>query len=469
MVFSSITFLFAFLPAVLLVYYISPRIIKNLVLLLFSLLFYAWGEPKYIVIMIISILVGYVMGLLIDYAKKKEQIKKAKVLLFFDVVINLGILFYFKYIGFVTENINKISGLDIRVVEVALPIGISFYTFQILSYAIDVYTGKAKVQKNPINLGAYITLFPQLIAGPIVRYETVAEQLSTRKETVDGFGEGAKRFIIGLSKKVLIANTASEIFENLSKLSQPENSVILSWICAIAFTLRIYFDFAGYSDMAIGLGKMFGFDFLENFNYPYISKSITEFWRRWHISLSTWFRDYVYIPLGGNRTGKFKTIRNIFIVWFLTGLWHGADWNFIIWGLYYFVLLMVEKLWLGKLLQRLPSIISRIYALFFINLGWVIFAYDNLGNLGKTISNMFGLGGIDFVNELTMFTVLSYGLFFLIAFVAATPVPKKLWNKLANKVKVMEIVEVVLLFLAMVLSTAFLASDSFNPFLYFRF
>ncbi|MBP3622129.1 MAG: MBOAT family protein, partial [Lachnospiraceae bacterium] len=330
MVFSSITFLFAFLPAVLLVYYISPRIIKNLVLLLFSLLFYAWGEPKYIVIMIISILVGYVMGLLIDYAKKKEQIKKAKVLLFFDVVINLGILFYFKYIGFVTENINKISGLDIRVVEVALPIGISFYTFQILSYAIDVYTGKAKVQKNPINLGAYITLFPQLIAGPIVRYETVAEQLSTRKETVDGFGEGAKRFIIGLSKKVLIANTASEIFENLSKLSQSENSVILSWICAIAFTLRIYFDFAGYSDMAIGLGKMFGFDFLENFNYPYISKSITEFWRRWHISLSTWFRDYVYIPLGGNRTGKFKTIRNIFIVWFLTGLWHGADWNFII-------------------------------------------------------------------------------------------------------------------------------------------
>ncbi|MBQ8412378.1 MAG: MBOAT family protein [Lachnospiraceae bacterium] len=469
MVFSSITFLFAFLPAVLLAYYISPRIIKNFILLVFSLLFYAWGEPKYIVIMVISILIGYVMGILIDLAKDKGQEKKAKLLLTVDVVINIGILFYFKYIGFATENINKIPGVNINIIDIALPIGISFYTFQILSYAIDVYSGKAKVQKNIINLGAYITLFPQLIAGPIVRYETVAEQLDSRKETIDDFGEGAKRFIIGLAKKVLIANTASEIFENLSALSKEDNSVMLAWICAIAFTLRIYFDFAGYSDMAIGLGRMFGFEFLENFNYPYISKSITEFWRRWHISLSTWFRDYVYIPMGGNRGGKLKTIRNIFIVWLLTGFWHGAAWNFVIWGLYYFVLLISEKLWLGKLLERIPNIFSRIYALFFINLGWVIFAYDDFGKLGSALSNMFGFGGLKFSNELTIFTILSYGVFFLIAFVASTPIPKKLWNKLCDKVKTMEIVEVILLFGVLILSTAFLASDAFNPFLYFRF
>ena len=469
MVFSSITFLFAFFPAVLLVYYISPRIIRNFILMLFSMFFYAWGEPKYIIIMVVSILLGYIMGLLIDSSLKNDNRKRARVYMIVDVVINLGILFFFKYAGFATENINRIPGVDLKVLNIALPLGISFYTFQILSYTVDVYMGKAKVQKNIINLGAYITLFPQLIAGPIVRYETVAEQLDTRKENIDDFGEGAKRFIIGLGKKVLIANIASEIFENLSALSLDENSVILSWICAIAFSLRIYFDFAGYSDMAIGLGKMFGFTFLENFNYPYISKSITEFWRRWHISLSTWFRDYVYIPLGGNRVGKAKTIRNIFIVWLLTGFWHGAAWNYIIWGLYYFVLLMVEKLGFGKVLEKMPSVFSRIYALFFINLGWVIFAYEDLGTLGKVISNMFGFGGIPFSNGLTMFTVLSYILFFVIAFIAATPVPKLIWGKIVDKIKTMEVLEVVLLFFVLLLATAFLASDAFNPFLYFRF
>ncbi len=469
MVFSSITFLFAFLPAVLIAYYISPRIIKNFILMLFSLFFYAWGEPRYIVIMIVSILVGYVTGILIDKAKEKDNNKLAKFFMILSVVIDLGILFYFKYAGFFSENINRIPGIDITVRNIALPLGISFYTFQILSYTVDVYTGKAKVQKNPINLGAYITLFPQLIAGPIVRYETIAEELDNRKETVDAFGEGAKRFIIGLGKKVLIANTASEIFEILSNLSYEENTVILSWICSIAFTLRIYFDFAGYSDMAIGLGKMFGFNFLENFDYPYISKSITEFWRRWHISLSSWFRDYVYIPLGGNRSGKFKTLRNIFIVWLLTGFWHGAAWNYVIWGLYYFVLLMVEKLWLKTVLDRLPAFLSRLYALFFINLGWVIFAYEDLGRLKDVIANMFGFGDIDFNSDLTMFTIISYGVFFLIAFVASTPVPKKLWNKISDKKKAMATLEIVLLFGVLLLATAFLASDAFNPFLYFRF
>lgn len=469
MFFSSITFLFAFLPVILLAYYVTPKIIKNLILLIFSLFFYAWGEPKYIIIMIVSIIIGYIMGILIEKAKINNKTKLAKNYLVLDVVINVGILFYYKYIGFATENLNKIPAIDMKIIDIALPIGISFYTFQILSYAIDVYMGKAKAQRNIISLGTYITLFPQLIAGPIVRYETIAQQLEDRRESIDKFGEGAKRFIIGLAKKVLIANTASEIFENLSVLSQSENSIILSWICAIAFSLRIYFDFAGYSDMAIGLGRMFGFEFLENFNYPYISKSITEFWRRWHISLSTWFRDYVYIPMGGNRCGKAKTLRNVFVVWLLTGIWHGAAWNFLIWGLYYFVLLMAEKMWIGKVLDKTPSILSRLYALFFVNLGWVIFAYDDLGKLKTVFTNMFGFGDLKVINDLTIFTILSYGLFFLIAFIAATPVPKKIWCKMADKTKVMDILEVVFLFGALLLSTAFLASDAFNPFLYFRF
>ncbi|MBE5944082.1 MAG: MBOAT family protein [Lachnospiraceae bacterium] len=469
MVFSSITFLFAFLPAVLLAYYISPKAVKNLILMLFSLLFYAWGEPKYILVMLTSIIVGYTMGILTDDFKKANKIKQAKIATALSITVNLGILFFFKYIGFFTENINNVPGIDIKPLNIALPIGISFYTFQILSYAIDVYTEKAKVQKNIINLATYITLFPQLIAGPIVRYETVAEELDNRRENIDDFGEGAKRFIIGLGKKVLIANVASEIFEQLSSLPAGENSVALSWICAIAFSLRIYFDFAGYSDMAIGLGKMFGFHFLENFNYPYISKSITDFWRRWHISLSSWFRDYVYIPLGGNRGGKIKTLRNIFIVWLLTGFWHGAAWNFVIWGLYYFVLLMAEKLFLGKLLEKIPTVFSRIYALFFINLGWVIFAYDDIGKLGTALKNMFGMNGLSLCNQLTIFTLLSYGVFFVIAFIGSTPLPKKFMNYISTKTKIYDGIEVVLLLVVMMLSTAFLASDAFNPFLYFRF
>ena len=474
MLFSSITFLFAFLPAVLLVYYISPRAVKNFVLMIFSLLFYAWGEPKYVFVMLVSIIVGYIMGLLTDYFMNKEKIKSARLMVALAVIINLGILFFFKYMGFFTENINKIPHIHIKSINLSLPLGISFYTFQILTYSVDVYRRTAKPQKNIINLATYITLFPQLIAGPIVRYETVAEQLESRKESIDGFGEGVRRFVTGLGKKVLIANMAGEIFDLLSKLPSDRNTVLLSWICSIAFTLQIYFDFSGYSDMAIGLGHMFVFKFLENFNYPYISKSLTEFWRRWHISLSTWFRDYVYIPLGGSRNGKAKTYRNLFIVWCLTGFWHGASWNFIIWGLYYFVLLVIEKLLLMKWLEKIPKFISHIYSLFFINFGWVIFAYDDFGELRKAVKNMFGLGGLSFSNGYTAYILLSYGIFLVIAFIAATPYPKELASKLIRKLDekkeaVSGIVEAVFLLCVMLLSTAFLASEAFNPFLYFRF
>ena len=474
MLFSSITFLFAFLPAVLLVYYISPRAVKNFVLMIFSLLFYAWGEPKYVFVMLVSIIVGYIMGLLTDYFMNKEKIKSARLMVALAVIINLGILFFFKYMGFFTENINKIPHIHIKAINLSLPLGISFYTFQILTYSVDVYRRTAKPQKNIINLATYITLFPQLIAGPIVRYETVAEQLESRKESIDGFGEGVRRFVTGLGKKVLIANMAGEIFDLLSKLPSDRNTVLLSWICSIAFTLQIYFDFSGYSDMAIGLGHMFGFKFLENFNYPYISKSLTEFWRRWHISLSTWFRDYVYIPLGGSRNGKAKTYRNLFIVWCLTGFWHGASWNFIIWGLYYFVLLVIEKLLLMKWLEKIPKFISHIYSLFFINFGWVIFAYDDFGELRKAVKNMFGLGDLAFSNGYTAYILLSYGIFLVIAFIAATPYPKELASKLIRKLDekkeaVSGIVEAVFLLCVMLLSTAFLASEAFNPFLYFRF
>lgn len=487
MLFSSITFLFAFLPTILLVYYISPRKLKNTVLMIFSLFFYAWGEPIYVFIMIFSIIIGYVLGLVTDRYMKAGKEKHARAAMICAVSINLLILIYFKYIGFFVENIMHIIGLklpeiiiklpfgiDFSVLSPALPLGISFYTFQILSYSVDVYRGTVKPQRNIINLAAYVTLFPQLIAGPIVRYETVCDELDNRRESIDDFGEGVKGFIVGLGKKVMIANVAGELYSTLSVLSADDNTVLLSWICSIAYTLQIYFDFSGYSDMAVGLGKMFGFHFLENFNYPYISKSITEFWRRWHISLSTWFRDYVYIPLGGNRNGKWKTIRNIFVVWLLTGFWHGAEWNFIIWGLYYFVLLMIEKNGLLKKLEKAPKLIQHIYALFFINIGWVIFSYDNMGSLKHAFANMFGMGGLPFINQRTLFYLVTYGLFLIIACVGTTPLPKKIGEAVIRengktKAALGTVAQLLFLFAVLLISTAFLASDAFNPFLYFRF
>ncbi len=476
MLFSSITFLFGFLPLVLIFYYISPRFLKNAVLLIFSLLFYAWGEPKYVIVMTVSIIVGYVMGLITEKFILEEKLKAARAAVIISVAINLGILFFFKYSDFFITNINNAGGLNIKLFGLELPLGISFYTFQILSYSVDVYRREVKAQKNIINLAAYITLFPQLIAGPIVRYETVAEQLTKRKESFDSFGSGVQRFVTGLGKKVLLANTAGEIFDILSVLPQEDNSVVLSWICAIAYTFQIYFDFSGYSDMAIGLGRMLGFEFLENFNYPYISKSITEFWRRWHISLSTWFRDYVYIPLGGNRKGKVRTIVNIFIVWFLTGFWHGAAWNFVIWGMYYFVLLMLEKFGLKKILEKAPAWISHIYTLFFVNLGWVIFAYDDMSKLGAALKNMFGMNGLAFINDNTLFYIISYAAVFIICAFASTELPKKAGLKIAGGNSetirgetLKSFITVIFLFIVMTLSVASLASDSFNPFLYFRF
>ncbi|MEI3251446.1 MAG: MBOAT family O-acyltransferase [Candidatus Gastranaerophilaceae bacterium] len=374
MLFSSLTFLFGFLPILLILYFIiKNRKYKNVVLLIFSLLFYAWGEPKYILLMLLTILIVYIFGILIDKFDREKKLTLKKLSLILCIILVLGSLIFFKYSNFLIENINSIFNTKINLINVIMPIGISFYTFQILSYIIDLYNKKIKLQKNYFSLALYVSLFPQLIAGPIVRYETVEEEIDNRKETKKDVIAGTKRFIIGLSKKVIIANQMALLADLIFNKHNGSYGTSIIWLGTLAYTLQIYFDFSGYSDMAIGLGRIFGFHFLENFDYPYISKSVTEFWRRWHISLSTWFRDYVYIPLGGNRVNKFKWIRNIILVWLLTGLWHGAAWNFIIWGIYYGLLLLFEKLFLNKLLNKLPSIINWLYTFIIVMIGWMIF------------------------------------------------------------------------------------------------
>lgn len=471
MLFSSITFLYMFLPAVLLLYFITPRKLKNTVLLLVSLVFYGWGEPKYIFVMAASIIVGYVSGLLTGYYREKGKLKAAKLAVILSVTLNLGILIFFKYSNFFISNISRIGGFTAKLLDVTLPLGISFYTFQILSYSVDVYRGEVRSQKNIIDLAAYITLFPQLIAGPIVRYSTIEKQLKDRKETADLFASGVMRFVVGLGKKVLIANTVGEIYEVLMAVPDGRATVFMYWLASFAYSFQIYYDFSGYSDMAIGLGRMFGFRFLENFEHPYISTSITEFWRRWHISLSSWFRDYVYIPLGGNRKGKGRMFLNIFIVWLLTGFWHGAEWNFIIWGLYYFVILMIEKSFLLKVLEKLPKLVRHIYSLFLINMGWVIFANDSLSKLGNVLKCMFGFGGLEFWNKATAFYLMSYISILIVAAVGSTLLVKNLRDKLIywNYQKLYTACMVIFILIVMTLATAGLASDSFNPFLYFRF
>ena len=395
MLFSSLTFLFMFLPILIVVYYISSDKLKNYILLLASLIFYSWGEPKYIIIMLVSIIFNYLIALLIGNNKKKNI---RRLLLVIAIIFNIGMLFSFKYINFFIDNINSIFNLSIGGVNVSLPIGISFYTFQILSYVIDVFRKEVKVQKNIFYLGTYISFFPQLIAGPIVRYSTIEEQINNRKHSIEKVCEGVRRFIIGFAKKVIIANNAALLADNIfdSNLFNSYGALIIL-LGLIAYTIQIYYDFSGYSDMAIGLGKIFGFDFLENFNYPYSSISITDFWRRWHISLSTWFRDYVYIPLGGNRVSKAKWIRNIFVVWLLTGLWHGASFNFVLWGLFYAVFLLFEKQVFGRILDKLPKIIRWIYAFIIINIGWLIFRIENLNTLGVAFKNIFTFKHSDFV------------------------------------------------------------------------
>jgi len=466
MLFSSIPFLYYFLPIVLILYFIVPKALKNTVLLFASLYFYHWGEPKYVVLMVLSIAVGYGMGLLIG---KYQGRPLSKVFLWIAVAFDLVLLGYFKYMDFFIANINLVTGLSLPLLRIALPIGISFFTFQILSYKVDVYRGEVPAQKNPIHLGAYIAMFPQLIAGPIVRYSDIAVQLENRTHSIDKISAGARRFILGLGKKILIANALGELCDIFK--ASGEKSVLFYWLYGISFCLHIYFDFSGYSDMAIGLGKIFGFDFLENFNYPYISRSATEFWRRWHMSLGSWFRDYVYIPLGGNRVPKWRWFFNIFVVWMLTGFWHGAAWTFIIWGLYFAVLLVIEKLWLLKPLEK-TKVISRIYTLFFVLISFVIFNAADMGEAFAYIGGMFGAGGIPLVSAEFVYYLKSFAIVLILAVIGATPLPKNLVLKVRENEKaarIMNFIEPVFLLGLLIVMTAYLVDGSFNPFLYFRF
>ncbi len=464
MLFSGIPFLYYFLPAVLAVYFLVPRSLKNGVLLVSSLIFYGWGEPKYVFLMIATILLIYGCGLAIGKANKPRW---KKFWLAVSAVIGLGFLAVFKYADFFIQSFNAATGLNMSLLRLALPIGISFYTFQCLSYTIDVYRGNAQVQKDPVKFGAYVSLFPQLIAGPIVRYVDVARELEERTHSWDDIALGLRRFLVGLGKKVLIANTLGELTEIFR--ASGEKSVLFYWMYAIAFTLHIYFDISGYSDMAIGLGRVFGFRFMENFNYPYLSRSVSEFWRRWHMSLGSWFRDYVYIPLGGNRVKKSRWIFNILVVWMLTGLWHGAAWNFVLWGLLYAVVLLLEKF---LPVQKLPGLIKRTYTLLVVVLGFVLFNASDLAQAGSDIAGMFGFGGVPVVNGVTLYYLRSYGIVFLLGLVGATPLVRNIAEKLATGEKIgklVAIIEPVVLIAILLLCTAYLVDGSFNPFLYFRF
>ena len=466
MLFSSITFLYYFLPCVLILYYTVPKCLKNAVLLLSSLFFYGWGEPKYVLLMIASIFFAYIFGLIIESCKGRKSAKTACII---SVIISLSSLVYFKYSDFFISNFNNATGLEIKLLNIALPIGISFYTFQIISYSIDVYRGEVRAGKNPVTLAAYVTMFPQLIAGPIVRYSDIERQLDVRAVNLDKTAEGIRRFVIGLSKKILIANVLGELCENFKTTNEP--SVLFVWLYAISYMLHVYFDFSGYSDMAIGLGKLFGFDFLENFNYPFISKSITEFWRRWHISLGSWFRDYVYIPLGGNRVSIPRHVCNILIVWMLTGFWHGADWNFIIWGLYFAVILMVEKYFLLKFINK-RKIVGHIYVIFFCIISFVIFDAGSLTDAFTNIKNMFGLGDIPAVSTEAIYNFKSFFIIILLGVIGSTPLVKKVVLFLKSREgcnKVINILEPFVLVGLLILITAYLVDGSFNPFLYFRF
>lgn len=466
MLFSSIPFLYYFLPIVMLLYFAVPKCLKNSVLLLVSLVFYAWGEPKYVILMIASIVIGYVSGLLIEAFHNP---KWKKVCMILSVAVCLGLLAYFKYANFFLENFAAITGLSVPVLHIALPIGISFYTFQILSYIVDVYRGDAAAQKNIIHLAAYVAMFPQLIAGPIVRYVDIARELENRTHNIENFALGTRRFIIGLAKKILIANTLGELCD-IFKASD-EKAVLFYWLYAVAFGLHIYFDFSGYSDMAIGLGRIFGFTFLENFNYPYISKSITEFWRRWHMSLGSWFRDYVYIPMGGNRVSKPRWFFNIFVVWMLTGFWHGAAWNFIVWGLVFAVFLVIEKLWLLKKLEK-AKIWNHVYVVVIVLITFVIFNAADMKEAFLYIGGMFGVGNIPVSSPEFVYYLKSYGVTLVLAVIGATPLVRNTINKCLEKPmlqKVINVMEAPVLAVLLLVMTAYLVDGSFNPFLYFRF
>ena len=460
MVFSSVTFLFIFLPVTLLLYYLVPEKGKNLVLLVLSLIFYAWGEPLYVFLMLYSILFNYGMGLLME---KHEGAKKQ--ILIFSVIINLFIIGFFKYYGFLIENLNAVFRLSLPVRKIALPIGISFYTFQALSYVIDLYRGRFKAQRDFIAFGAYITMFPQLIAGPIVRYEDIKDQMSNRRLSGARLGKGALRFIIGLAKKVLLANLIGALFNEVQALGA-EVSTLSAWLGALAYTFQIYFDFSGYSDMAIGLGDMLGFHFSENFKHPYFAVSVTDFWRRWHISLGTWFREYVYIPLGGNRVKVLRHVFNILVVWLLTGLWHGASWNFVFWGLYYGLLLLFEKYVLDRI--RLPKILRRLMMIFAVIIGWVFFSAESLPQAFQTLAAMFGAGGRAGIDETARYLLKSYGLPLIFCAFFSFPAAQVLLNR-CEKETTLRVPLLLFAVVLLILSTACLVTQNYNPFLYFRF
>ncbi len=467
MLFSSIPFLYYFLPLVLAVYFLVPRGAKNAVLFASSLLFYAWGEPRFCVFMLLSIAQGYVFGRLIE--KNRRRTKRSKLFLTASVCLSLGLLGYCKYADFFISSLNAVTGASIKLLHVALPIGISFYTFQILSYVVDVYRGEVPAQKSFLKLGTYIAMFPQLIAGPIVRYAEIAPQLDSRETTLEDVSSGACRFVIGLSKKVLLANV---LYELITAFQQSRDlSVLYFWLYAVSFTLQLYFDFSGYSDMAIGLGRIFGFQFRENFNYPYISSSITEFWRRWHISLGSWFRDYVYIPLGGNRGSKAKWLRNILVVWMLTGLWHGASWNFVLWGLGFAVLLVAEKLVYGRLLEK-THVFKHVYVLLLVTLSFVLFNADSVSEAVSQLGAMFGADGLPLTSVESVYYLKSYAGTFLFAVIGATPLVSNAvsrFGKTSFGARAPVFLQPLVMLVLLAACTAFLVDGSFNPFLYFRF
>ncbi|MBQ9766042.1 MAG: MBOAT family protein [Lachnospiraceae bacterium] len=473
MVFSSLLFLFRFLPIVLILYFIAPRKLKNAVLFLSSLVFYAWGEPVYVVLMLFSTVVDYTHGMLVDKFRNKGEDGKAKLIVASSMIINLALLGFFKYSDFLIGSINSVFGTSIPLLNLALPIGISFYTFQTMSYTVDVYRREAKVQRNIISFGAYVALFPQLIAGPIVRFQTIAEELDVRKETVSGFSRGINRFMIGLGKKILLANNIGMLWDSIKVMGGTEMSVAASWLGVLAFAFQIYFDFSGYSDMAIGLGSMFGFNFPENFNYPYVSKSVSEFWRRWHISLGTWFREYLYIPLGGNRCTLAKQIRNLAIVWLATGIWHGASWNFVLWGVYYGAFIIMEKVFFGKVLKKLPAWVQHVYTLLVVAFGWVIFAFDSLKDGLSYIKTMIGLGGVEFVNQEFFYLLLTNIVWIVIMILGSTELPKKcalsIMSALKNKQWIATTLQLVFYVVVFIVALSYLVDATYNPFLYFRF
>lgn len=466
MVFSSLTFLLLFVPIFFAVYFLVPRRLKNGVLFLFSLLFYSWGEPIYVLLMLFSTLLDYSCGLVIE---KNRGNRKAKIALTVSVLVNVGLLSVFKYGDFLITNVNLVTGLNLPLPRLLLPIGISFYTFQTMSYSIDVYRGDTRAQRNFISFGAYVALFPQLIAGPIVRYRTIAEEIDDRETNFETFGAGVKRFVGGLGKKVLLANNLGLIWKAIADTPPNELTVVGTWLGVVAFGLQLYFDFSGYSDMAVGLGKALGFHFPENFNYPYIAQSVTEFWRRWHMSLGQWFRDYVYIPLGGNKKGIRRQLINIAIVWLLTGLWHGAAWNFILWGAYYGLILIIEKLFLLKYLKKAPPLIARLYTLFVVVIGWALFAADSVSECGAILNAMFG--GVRFCDNNALYLLTTSLPLIIIAVVASTPLIKRLYDAITARLKVGSATLTDCLGIALItgLCFAYLIDGSYNPFLYFRF